>query len=162
MIMATVDQYGLRQRHLGKHQRDVARFFRSIAGQPYRSEVAEGYRRRLLQYREKLFTFLDYDGVPWNNNAEHAVKKFAYYREMADGRFSEAGLNDYLVLLSIYPTCRYKGVDFLQFLVSQEKDIDAYRARASRRRLLSTIELCPEGFTFSRRYVPSRLGLDQP
>ena len=29
----------------------------------------------------------------------------------------EAGLNDYLVLLSIYQTCRYKGVSFLKFLV---------------------------------------------
>jgi hypothetical protein len=41
-----------------------------------------------------LFTFLDHDGVPWNNNnAEHAVKRFADYREMADGHFSEQGLN---------------------------------------------------------------------
>ncbi len=29
----------------------------------------------------KLFTFLDYDGVPWNNNnAEHAIKHFAIFR----------------------------------------------------------------------------------
>src|SRR3989441_10128143 len=32
-IMATVDQYGLRQRHLRKHQRDVERFYRAIAGE---------------------------------------------------------------------------------------------------------------------------------
>ncbi len=151
-IMATVDQYGLRQRHLGKHRPDVERFFRTIGGQAYRSEVADGYRRRLLQYQDKLFTFLGHDGVPWNNNnAEHAVKRFAYYREVADGEFSEAGLSQYLVLLSIYLTCQYKEVSFLQFLLSQETDIDAYCASLNHRRPLPTVELLPEGVTFSRR-----------
>jgi hypothetical protein len=90
--------------------------------------------------------------VPWNNNnAEHAVKRFAYYREMADGQFWEAGLNEYLVLLSLYLTCRYKGVSFLKFLLSQEKDIDTYRQSVNVRRPLPTIELCPEGFVFFRR-----------
>jgi hypothetical protein len=32
---------------------------------------------------------------------------------VADGRFSEAGLNEYLVLLSLYLTCQYKEVGFL-------------------------------------------------
>ncbi len=151
-MIATVDRYGLRQRHLGKHRREVERFFRAISGQPHGSEVAEGYRTRLLKYREKLFTFLDHDGVPWNNNnAEHAIKVFAKYRALANGHFSEDGLNQYLTLLSIYLTCRYKEVGFLKFLLSQEKDIDAYGRNANRRRPLPTVELCPEGFTFSRR-----------
>ena len=144
-IIATIDQYGLRKRHLGKHRRDVERFFQTMEGRTYRSEVAEGYRQRLLRYQKKLFTFLDHDGVPWNNNnAEHAVKRFAYYREVADGEFSEAGLSEYLVLLSIYMTCRYKEMNFLQFLLSQETDIDAYCARQHRRRALPTVELLPD------------------
>jgi hypothetical protein len=58
--------------------------------------VTQGYVKRLLKYQDKLFTFLNHDGVPWNNNnAEHAVKKFADYREIADGQFSESGLKEY-------------------------------------------------------------------
>lgn len=151
-IMATVDRYGLRHRHLGKHRREVEQFFREVARQPYRSEVTQGYGKRLLKYRDKLFTFLNHDGVPWNNNnAEHAVKKFADYREIADGQFSEAGLNEYLVLLSIYLTCKYKGISFLKFLLSREKDIDAFRQSVNLTRPPSALELCPEGFVFSRR-----------
>ena len=41
-VVATIDQYGLRQRHLGKHRRDIERFFRTIAAAPAR--VAEGYQ----------------------------------------------------------------------------------------------------------------------
>ena len=38
----------------------------------------------------------------------------------------ESGLSDYLVLLSICQTCRYKGVSFLKFLVSGLRDIDSF------------------------------------
>jgi hypothetical protein len=57
-IVATIDCYGLRQRHLGKHKRDVEAFFRIVSSRLYRSEVAEGYQKRLLTYHDKLFTFL--------------------------------------------------------------------------------------------------------
>ena len=57
--------------------------------------------KRYFHDMRQLRMFNDHDGVPWNNNnAEHAVKQFAYYREVADGAFSEHGLNEYLVLLA--------------------------------------------------------------
>jgi hypothetical protein len=37
-----------------------------------------------------------------------------------------SGLRDYLVLLSIYQTCKYRGISFLRFLLSREKDIDRF------------------------------------
>jgi hypothetical protein len=157
-IIASIDQYGLRQRHLSKHRRDVDRFFQTAAAKPFHSEVAEGYRKRLLKYRDKLFTFLDHDGVPWNNNnAEHAVKGFAYYREVADNLLTEAGLNQYLVLLSVYQTCKYKGVSFLKFLLSGETNIDLF-CESGGKRVLPAIELYPEG-TASGRPHRKRLGV---
>jgi hypothetical protein len=81
-----------------------------------------------------LFTFLRYDGVPWNNNnAEHAVKAFAALRRVIKGVTTMPGLREYLVLLSICQTCKYQGLDFLDFLRSGEKDIEAF-ARTRRRR----------------------------
>jgi len=60
----------------------VARFFETLAPLSFRSEAAEALRQRLLKNRDKLFTFVGHDGVPWNNNnAENAIKRFAYYRE---------------------------------------------------------------------------------
>src|SRR5205085_11957297 len=93
-----------------------------------------------LHYWDKLFTFLDHDVVPWNNNnAEHAVKGFAYYRELADNLITQVGLTQYLVLLSVYQTCKYKGVGFLKFLLSGETDIDAF-CEDVRKRVLPAIE----------------------
>src|SRR5262249_7674324 len=95
---------------------------------------------------DKLFTFIRHDGVPWNNNnAENAIRRFAYYRDANHGRLREAGLKDYLVLLSICHTCHYKGVSFLKFLRSRSRDMDACCRAPSRRRSAPTIELYPKG-----------------
>ena len=74
------------------------------------------------------------------------MKEFAHYREYADGQISEAGLSDYLVLLSVRLTCKYMGVSFLKFMLSRETDIDVFRDNAGKRKPLPTIELYPEGF----------------
>ena len=41
------------------------------------TEVGLALKKRIERNKDKLFTFLDYDNVPWNNNnAEHAVHGF--------------------------------------------------------------------------------------
>jgi len=42
------------------------------------------------------------------------------------GSSTQAGTDDYLILLSIYETCNYTGVNFLKFRRSGEKDIHAF------------------------------------
>jgi hypothetical protein len=145
-IVTTIDQHGLRRRYLEKHGRDVDRFFQGLSMQTYRSEAAEALRARLVRYQEKLFTFIRHDGVPWNNNnAENAIRRFGYYREDAAGRLRETGLKDYLVLLSICHTCHYKGVSFLRFLLSRERDVDAFCHGPRRKRQSPAIEVYPSG-----------------
>src|SRR5262249_52956175 len=108
-IMATVDRVGLKASYLSKHKPKVKAFMDVLTVKAFESEIAGQYGRRLLKYQSKLFTFLEHDGVPWNNNnAEHAVKYFAKYRRLTNGRVTESGLQNYLILLSVYQTCRYK------------------------------------------------------
>jgi predicted RecB family nuclease len=145
-IVTTVDQHGLKRRHLERHNPEVERFFRELGGHHFQSEAAESLRTRLNKHREKLFTFIHHDGVPWNNNnAENAIKRFAYYREDTVGLMKESGLTSYLVLLSICHTCRYKGVSFLKFLLSREQDVDVFCKRKQQKRE-AIIETYPKGF----------------
>ena len=126
-MVETVDRHGLKSHFLKKHLVSVDRFFRRLSDTNLQSESAGTIKERLEKNREKLFTFLVYDGVPWNNNnAEHAVKAFAMLRHIIAGVTSEKGIRDYLVLLSICQTCKYKGLDFLDFLRSGDKDIEAF------------------------------------
>ncbi len=126
-IIATVDRFGLKAPHLKRHKPEVSQLLAAIEPGATDSEAVRKLKKRITKYRRNLFTFLDYDGIPWNNNnAEHAVKHFAKYRRLANGRFTEHGLRDYLKLLSVYETCKYKGVSFLEFLLSKERDIDSF------------------------------------
>jgi len=113
--------------------------------------VTEDYRKRLVKYQDKLFTFLNHDGVPWNNNnAEHAVKHFAYYREVADYQISESGLNPYLILLSLYVTCKYKKLIFSNFS-SHRRRTSINFVRTLTRENVAKDRVVPKGFIFSRR-----------
>jgi len=84
-------------------------------------------RERFSRNRHKLFSFLEYDGVPWNNNnAEHAIKAFARLRDVISGTSTKKGIEEYLTLSSIAETCEYRGVDFLDFLRSGSKDVHEF------------------------------------
>lgn len=118
----TIDRYGLKARHLNKHRRHAERFCDWVTGSKFDSEVAKGYARRISKYREYLFAFLSYDGVPWNNNnAEHAIKSFAKFRRTSNGIVTEGTVSDYLVILSVCLTCEYRGINFLKVLLGDEK-----------------------------------------
>jgi predicted RecB family nuclease len=128
-MVETVDRHGLKSRFLMKHLVSVEHFYQQLSDIPLQSEAAIKLRGRFRKNRDTLFTFLNYDGVPWNNNnAEHAVKAFATLRRVIGGVTTERGIRDYLVLLSICETCKYQELNFLDFLRSGEKDVAAFAA----------------------------------
>jgi hypothetical protein len=130
-MIDAVDRFGLKTYHLRKHKESVDRFYGILSRRDYQTEAAASYKKRFERNSTKLFTFLDHDGVPWNNNnAEHAIKAFVRLRRSIGGRSSAKGIRDYLVLLSISETCKCKGVNFLDFLRSGQIDIDSFAKSA--------------------------------
>jgi hypothetical protein len=133
-IVETVDRHGLKTRFLRKHQVEVDRFFGFLDASSFKSEEALKCTRRFEKNRDTLFTFLRYDGVPWNNNnAEHAIKAFARVRDVIAGTSSRKGVDEYLTLLSVAETCEYRGIDFLDFLRSEDRDVDMFMRRGRKR-----------------------------
>jgi hypothetical protein len=120
-IIETVDRYGLTKSRLQKHKIAAMGFVEKVVGNRLSSEAARKYQNRIEKYGTRLFTFLDYDDVPWNNNnAEHAIKAFARYRRFADGRLTKKSLSDYLTMLSVVQTCEYQSEKVLKFLLDGE------------------------------------------
>jgi len=145
-IISTVDRFGLKTRFLRAHKRSVDRFFKRLAQREYQTATALKCKTRLEKNRRGLFTFLDFNGVPWNNNnAEHAIKAFALLRRDFNGLANEKGIREYLVLLSISESCKFKGVSFLEFLRSGETDVDAFAARKQRRSRKISTRVAEEG-----------------
>jgi predicted RecB family nuclease len=137
LIVDTIDHRGLKKRFLGKHQLDVDRFYRKIAQLECKSEEATKCRHRFVRNRDKLFTFLSHDGIPWhNNNAEHAIKAFSKLRNITRGSFTERTVENNMILLSICQTCIYSNLEFFEFLRSGETDIYAFAESLRGRRRL--------------------------
>lgn len=85
-VVATIDKYGLKKRNLNKHKKDIEIFYEKINKYTFLSDDSIKLKKRFTKYKLKLFTFLNYDGVPWNNNnVEHAIKEFAKYRHKTNG-----------------------------------------------------------------------------
>jgi len=136
-IIETVDRRGLKKRFLSKFRNSIDRFYKGLVDDAA-GQAAGKLVDRLKKNRNKMFTFLDFDDVPWNNNnAEHAVKAFALLRRVIDGLPTEKSLRDTLVLLSVCETCKCKNVDFLDFLRSGSKDIDDFAVSRRKRGLRS-------------------------
>ena len=128
-IFETVEKYGLKRRHLNKFKKLVEQFYKkNIIDKDYKSEITKKYQKRFKRYKKSLFTFLDQDFIPWNNNtAERAIRHLAIQRKISRN-FFENLTPKYLLLLGIAQTCKFQDKSFLKFLVSKEKDVDKFRS----------------------------------
>jgi hypothetical protein len=123
-IVETIDKYGLKRRHLAKHKRSVERFLDDVATLQCATEVSAALKKRINKNKDRLFTFLDYDNVPWNNNnAEHAVRAFTRLRNVMITS-TPKGTREYCILLTLQQTLRCRSISFLDFLQSGRIEID--------------------------------------
>jgi len=128
-ILEAVDEHGLKNEYLGRFMQDVNQFYgRVIDGQDYNSELTRKYQRRFARYRQSLFTFLQYDSIPWNNNAAERALRHITVQEKISTTFYKSLMPQYLLLLGLMQTCRFQDKSFLKFLLSGQKDIDKFES----------------------------------
>ncbi len=116
-VVITIDLYGLKKRNLNKHRKDTAAFYLKYIERDYTSALSMKYAKRFKKHWDEIWPFLSFDNVPWNNNnAEAAIKAFAQHRHNVNGQVTEGGIREYLSMLSVSQTCRYREISFLDFL----------------------------------------------
>lgn len=72
--------------------------------------------KRLRRERGMLFTFLEEDGVDWNNNAaERALRSSVVIRKITYGNQSDEGAHAHAVLMSIRETCSLRKENFFDY-----------------------------------------------
>lgn len=124
-IMEAVQKYGLKKRHLHKFMKQVNQFYKkAIIDKDYKSELVNKYQKRFVKYKDSLFTFLQYDGIPWHNNTAERALRHLTKQQQISLFFGEQVTPDYLRLLGIRQTLKFQGKSFFRFLFSKEKDID--------------------------------------
>jgi predicted RecB family nuclease len=123
-IVQTIDDKGLKKYFLEKHVDSAELFIEEMKIADFKSEVAIKYQKRILKYKDSIFTFLKIDELSWNNNiAEFAIKQLALHQNTNQKHFHKSRIDDYLLAMSLFITCKYHENSFLKFLISMKKSI---------------------------------------
>lgn len=82
---------------------------------PWHYPDAVRIAKELRKRRGMLFTFVVTPGVPWHNNeAERQVRQGVLFRKISGGRRSWLGAWILERLLTVYRTCKKRGLDYLR------------------------------------------------
>ena len=84
----------------------------ALTAMPWKDADAKRLVKRLIKYRQELFTFLDHEGVPADNNGgERGIRPAVIIRKNSFCNRSERGANMQAVMMSIYRTLKLRGHD---------------------------------------------------
>jgi hypothetical protein len=82
----------------------------ALANGEYADADASRLGKRLLKYNEAYFTFLDYEGVPFENNfAERMIRPAVIIRKNSQSNRSEKGAAVQGILMSVFRTLKLRG-----------------------------------------------------
>jgi transposase len=84
---------------------------------PNPDEVLEQIIKKVKRQQPRILTFVEHSGVPTHNNyAEYLIRIGVLKRKISGGSVSADGAHAYAILLSIYTTCRLRGISFPRYL----------------------------------------------
>jgi transposase len=116
-------------RHAKRHARRT-----DLAVAEWTNPHARRLAKRLFQYGEYRLTFVEFEGVPADNNpAEREIRPAVLMRKTSYGTDSERGSRFAERILTVVASCRQQGRNILQFLIDA---IDAQRKGGPRPSLI--------------------------
>ena len=84
---------------------------------PNPDSILEGIIKKVKRQQPRILTFVEHPGVPFHNNyAEYLIRIGVLKRKISGGSVSAEGAEAYAILLSIYVTCRLRGMSFPKYL----------------------------------------------
>ena len=82
---------------------------------PWSHPEAQRLIKRLRRHADDLFTFLEQDGVPFDNNhAERAIRPAVIMRKNSYGNRSDRGAETQSILMSLFRTLKQRDLDPIQ------------------------------------------------
>lgn len=79
---------------------------------PWEDPNAKRLIKRFKRHQDELFTFLDQEGVPFDNNhAERTIRPAVIIRKNSHGNRSQQGADCQAVLMSVFRTLKQRGHD---------------------------------------------------
>ncbi|MBC2743823.1 MAG: IS66 family transposase [Desulfosarcina sp.] len=80
-------------------------------------DVLEEIIKKVKRQQPRILTFVEHPDVPFHNNyAEYLIRIGVLKRKISGGSVSAEGAASYAILLSIYTTCKLRGMSFPKYL----------------------------------------------
>lgn len=95
-------------------QRLIADTHQFIFSQPRHPELKR-LNKRLVKYRNELYTFIKAGMDPTNNHAEREIRPAVLMRKISYGNRSDRGAKNQAILMSMIRTAKKRGLDFIPF-----------------------------------------------
>jgi transposase len=84
---------------------------------PNPCEVLKEIIKKVKRQQPRILTFVEHPDVPFHNNyAEYLIRIGVLKRKISGGSVSVEGAESYAILLSIYVTCKLRGISFPVYL----------------------------------------------
>jgi transposase len=84
---------------------------------PNPDNVLEEIIKKVRRQQPRILTFVEHPETPFHNNfAEYLIRIGVLKRKISGGSVSAEGAEAYAILLSIYTTCKLRGISFPKFL----------------------------------------------
>ena len=97
--------------------REVQKDMKALLDKEWTDEETIRISKELRKRQDMLFTFMEYEGVPWHNNdAERAIRQGVLHRKISGGRRTWTGAEIFEVVLSVYETAKKRGQRFMGML----------------------------------------------
>ena len=101
-------------------QRRLARLKKRLAdlvNWPDPDSILEEIIKKVKRQQPRILTFVEHPNVPFHNNyAEYLIRIGVLKRKISGGSVSAEGAEAYAILLSIYVTCKLRGMSFHKYL----------------------------------------------
>ena len=99
-----------RLKRLKKRLEDLLRW-------PDPDKVLEEIIKKVKRQQPRILTFVEHPDVPSHNNyAEYLIRIGVLKRKISGGSVSAEGAEAYAILLSIYTTCKLRGISFPKYM----------------------------------------------
>jgi hypothetical protein len=84
---------------------------------PNPGDVLNEIIKKVQRQQPRILTFVEHTNVPFHNNyAEYLIRIGVLKRKISGGSVSAEGAESYAILLSIYVTCKLRGISFPIYL----------------------------------------------
>jgi len=84
---------------------------------PNPNEILQEIIKKVKRQQPRILTFVEHPGAPCHNNyGEFLIRIGVLKRKISGGSVSAEGANAYAILLTIYVTCKLRGISFPKYM----------------------------------------------